>query len=46
MKVLPETKLEILQKKYGLIGISEKIKDVVRMIEQVGPTDISVLIEG
>lgn len=46
MKILPETKLEILQKKYGLIGISEKIKDVVKMIEQVGPTDISVLIEG
>jgi len=46
VKILPETKLEILQKKYGLIGISEKIKDVVKMIEQVGPTDISVLIEG
>ena len=46
MKILPETKLELLQKKYGLIGISERIKDVVRLIEQVGPTDISVLIEG
>ena len=46
MKSLPETKIEHLQKKYGLIGISEEIKDVVRTIEQVGPTDISVLIEG
>ncbi|MCH7618438.1 MAG: sigma-54-dependent Fis family transcriptional regulator [Candidatus Marinimicrobia bacterium] len=46
MKSLPETKIERLQKKYGLIGISEEIKDVVRTIEQVGPTDISVLIEG
>ena len=46
MKVLQETKLESLQKKYGLIGSSEEIKDVVRTIEQVGPTDISVLIEG
>lgn len=46
MKSLPETKIERLQKKYGLIGISEEIKDIVRTIEQVGPTDISVLIEG
>ena len=46
MKVLQETKLESLQKKYGLIGTSDEIKDVVRTIEQVGPTDISVLIEG
>ena len=46
MKVLQETKLESLQKKYGLIGTSDGIKDVVRTIEQVGPTDISVLIEG
>ncbi len=46
MKSLPETKIERLQKKYGLIGISDEIKDVVRTIEQVGPTDISVLIEG
>jgi len=46
MKVLEETKLEKLQKKYGLIGTSDEIKDVVRTIEQVAPTDISVLIEG
>ena len=46
MKVLQETKLEKLQKKYGLIGTSDEIKDVVRTIEQVAPTDISVLIEG
>ncbi len=46
MKVLQETKLENLQKKYGLIGTSDEIKDVVRTIEQVAPTDISVLIEG
>ena len=46
MKVLEETKLEKLQKKYGLIGTSDEIIDVVRTIEQVAPTDISVLIEG
>ena len=46
MKVLQETKIEKLQKKYGLIGTSDEIKDVVRTIEQVAPTDISVLIEG
>lgn len=46
MKALQETKLEKLQKKYGLIGTSDEIIDVVRTIEQVAPTDISVLIEG
>ncbi len=46
MKVLQETRIENLQKKYGLIGTSEELKDVVRTIEAVGPTDISVLIEG
>ena len=41
-------KLDIqrLQKQSGIIGTSEKILEVIRMIAQVAPVDISVLITG
>ncbi|MCF7832845.1 MAG: sigma-54 dependent transcriptional regulator [Candidatus Marinimicrobia bacterium] len=32
--------------KYGIIGQSEEIKQVIRVIEQVAPSDISILIFG
>ena len=35
-----------LQKKSGIIGNSDAIKQVIEMIAQVGPIDISVLITG
>ena len=41
-------KLDIqrLQKQSGIIGTSEKILEVIRMIAQVAPVDISVLVTG
>ena len=41
-------KLDIqrLQKQSGIIGTSEKILEVIRMIAQVAPVDISVLVRG
>jgi len=38
--------LERLQKQSGIIGNSNAIKEVLEMIAQVGPVDISVLITG
>ena len=47
IKQLPEPKnYAEFQKKYGLIGDSDGIKLVIEKIEQVAPTDISVLIVG
>ena len=36
--------LQRLQKQSGIIGTSEKIKEVLGMIAQVAPVDISVLV--
>ena len=38
--------LQRLQKQSGIIGTSEKIYEVLGMIAQVAPVDISVLITG
>ena len=38
--------IQRLQKQSGIIGTSEKILEVLRMIAQVAPVDISVLITG
>lgn len=35
-----------IEQKYGIIGQSEEIKQVIRVIEQVAPSDISILIFG
>lgn len=35
-----------IEQKYGIIGGSEEIKQVIRVIEQVAPSDISILIYG
>ena len=38
--------LQRLQKQSGIIGTSEKIYEVLGMIAQVAPVDISVLVTG
>ncbi len=38
--------LERIQKQSGIIGNSDAVKEVLEMIAQVGPVDISVLITG
>lgn len=38
--------IEEFQKKFGIIGKSKEIKDLVDIVMQVAPTDISVLIYG
>ncbi len=35
-----------IEQKYGIIGQSDEIKQVIRVIEQVAPSDISILIYG
>ena len=35
-----------LQKRFGLIGESDEIKDIVQTIAQIAETDITVLITG
>ena len=35
-----------IQKKLGIIGNTEKIKNVLEMVAQVAPVDISVMISG
>jgi len=35
-----------IEQKYGIIGQSEEIKQVIRVIEQVAPSGISILIYG
>jgi len=35
-----------IEKKYGIIGGSDAIKQVIRVVEQVAPSDISILIYG
>lgn len=37
---------ETFQKTYGIIGGSEEIKEIVDIIQQVAPTDMTVLITG
>jgi transcriptional regulator with PAS, ATPase and Fis domain len=37
---------EIFQKKYGIIGRSGEILEIIHVIRQVAPTDITVLITG
>ena len=41
-----EIDLQRLQKQSGIIGTSEKIHEVIGMIAQVAPVDISVLVTG
>ena len=41
-----EIDLQRLQKQSGIIGTSEKISEVISMIAQVAPVDISVLVTG
>ena len=38
--------IEKIQKKSGIVGRSESIKQVLEMVAQVAPVDISVLITG
>ena len=38
--------IERLQKQSGIIGTSDKIRQVMELIAQVAPVDISVLITG
>ena len=38
--------IEKIQKKSGIVGRSESIKQVLEMVAQVAPVDISVLIAG
>ncbi len=35
-----------IEQKYGIIGGSDEIKQVIRVVEQVAPSDISILIYG
>ncbi len=35
-----------IEQKYGIIGKSDAVKEVISSIEQVAPTDISILISG
>ncbi|MBN2781013.1 MAG: sigma-54-dependent Fis family transcriptional regulator [Candidatus Marinimicrobia bacterium] len=35
-----------IEQKYGIIGASEEIREVIRTIEQVAPSNISILIYG
>ena len=46
MRILSEKKFAALQEELGLTGESEAMKEIIRIIDQVAPTDISVLIEG
>jgi transcriptional regulator with GAF, ATPase, and Fis domain len=46
---LPEavnTTVENFQQKYGIVGTSLEIQEIVHVIQQVAPTDITVLITG
>ena len=38
--------IESIQKKSGIVGRSDAIKQVLEMVAQVAPIDISVLITG
>jgi DNA-binding NtrC family response regulator len=40
------SKREEIQEKYGIYGESQAIKEIIAVIEQVAPTDITVLITG
>ncbi|MCF6237651.1 MAG: sigma-54 dependent transcriptional regulator, partial [Candidatus Marinimicrobia bacterium] len=41
-----ETQNDTLQKRFGILGKSESVQSMLATIEQVAPTDISVLIAG
>lgn len=41
-----DTRTETLQKKFGILGRSSDVQSMLETIEQVAPTDISVLIAG
>ncbi len=43
---MSDYKLRELQRRFGIIGESEKIKEIIETIVQVAPTDITVLING
>lgn len=44
--IISKDTLELLETKYGLVGVSEKILDIFRTILKVAPTDLNVLITG
>ena len=41
-----QERLSHLQKKFGIIGQTESVRSMLETIDQVAPTDISVLISG
>jgi len=43
---MTDTRLKELQKKYGILGKSDDIREVMEIIDQVAGTDITVLIAG
>src|SRR6056297_2623870 len=43
---MSDYRLRELQRRFGIIGESEKIKEIIETIVQVAPTDITVLING
>ncbi len=43
---MTDTRLKELQKKYGILGKSDDMREVMEIIDQVAATDITVLITG
>lgn len=43
---MSEARLDRLQQSFGIIGESEKIKEIIETIDQVAGTDITILIAG
>lgn len=43
---MSEVRLDRLQQSFGIIGESEKIKEIIETIDQVAGTDITILIAG
>ncbi|MFP4548209.1 MAG: sigma-54 interaction domain-containing protein [Fidelibacterota bacterium] len=43
---MSDYKLRELQRRFGIIGESDKMKEIIETIVQVAPTDITVLING
>ena len=41
-----DARLNKLQQSFGIIGESEKIKEIIETIDQVAGTDITILIAG
>ncbi|MBN2279883.1 MAG: sigma-54-dependent Fis family transcriptional regulator [Candidatus Marinimicrobia bacterium] len=43
---MSDYRLQEIQRRFGIIGESDKIKEIIETIVQVAPTDITVLING